>query len=96
MMAEAIGMKLFFATERVNEDVMTELFALAEETQAIKKMHAMQMGEVVNFIEGYPSEDRPALHTAMRDFFDHRNFSGLDRALPGRRNGVGHMGSAFG
>ena len=30
------------------------------------------------------------------DFFDHRNFCGLDRALPGRRNGVGHMGSAFG
>ncbi|MBS3922732.1 MAG: glucose-6-phosphate isomerase [Nitrosarchaeum sp.] len=75
MMAEAIGMKLFYATERVDEAVMTELFALAEETQALKKMEAMQAGEVVNFIEGFPSENRPALHTAMRDFFDHRNHS---------------------
>lgn len=73
MVAEGLGMKLFYATERVDEKVMDALFALAEETDAVKKMAAMQSGEVVNVIEGFPSENRPALHTAMRDFFDNRN-----------------------
>ncbi len=72
-LAEALGLKLFFGTERIDEKVMKALFALAEETHAIKKMEAMQAGEVMNFIEGFPSENRPVLHTAMRDFFDQRN-----------------------
>jgi glucose-6-phosphate isomerase len=75
MVAEALEMKLFYATERVSDPVMDALFALAEETEAVKKMERMQAGEVVNAIEGYPSENRPALHTAMRDFFENRNSS---------------------
>jgi glucose-6-phosphate isomerase len=71
--AEAMGMKLLYATERVDEEVLKELFALASEAKAVKKMTSMQAGEIVNFIEGFPSEQRPALHTAMRDFFDDRN-----------------------
>jgi glucose-6-phosphate isomerase len=59
--------------ERVSETTITALHDLAEETDAIKKMAQMQAGEVVNFIEGYESERRPALHTAMRDFFDQRD-----------------------
>lgn len=73
MIAEAAGMKLFYATERVDEQVMQTLFSMAEESQVLRKMEAMQAGEVVNFIEGFPSENRPALHTAMRDFFDNRH-----------------------
>lgn len=73
MTADALCFKLFYATERVSETNLETLFELAEETQAIKKMHQMQSGEVVNLIEGYPSEKRPALHTAMRDFFEHPN-----------------------
>ncbi len=73
MLAEGLGMKLFYATERVDEEVMKALFELAEETGAVDKMAAMQGGAVVNQIEGHPSENRPALHTAMRDFFDNRN-----------------------
>jgi glucose-6-phosphate isomerase len=74
-LAESLGLKLFFGTERVDDRVMKALFALAEETQALEKMEAMQSGKVMNFIEGFQSENRPVLHTAMRDFFDQRNAS---------------------
>jgi len=73
MIAYALDFKLFYSTERVTDEVMHALFDLAEETQAIKKMHAMQAGEVMNRIEGVESENRAVLHTAMRDFFDHKN-----------------------
>lgn len=75
MIAEILGLKLFYAMERVSETVMVALGDLAEETMAIKKMNDMQSGEIVNFIDGYESEKRPALHTAMRDFFEQRNTS---------------------
>ncbi len=73
MTAEAAGLKLFYAMERVSETTLSALYELAEETQVLKKMTEMQAGEMVNFIEGYESEKRPALHTAMRDFFELRN-----------------------
>jgi glucose-6-phosphate isomerase len=50
--------------------VMNALKQLAEEAKAVEKMTQMQNGEIVNFIENYPSENRAALHTATRDFFD--------------------------
>lgn len=67
--AEACGYKFLYGTERVTEQVMEALAELADETQALAKMQKMQSGEVVNYIEGYPSEQRAALHTATRDFF---------------------------
>lgn len=73
MQSEAVGLKLFYGTERVSDIILSGLQELAEETGALSKMHKMQSGEMVNFIEGYESEHRPALHTAMRDFFEHRN-----------------------
>lgn len=72
MIAEGLGLKLFYSSERVDEDVLKALFELAEETSAVDKMESMQAGETVNKIEGFASEDRAALHTAMRDFFDNR------------------------
>lgn len=72
MICEAAKLKLFYATERVSDNVLGALYDLAQETQALEKMEAMQNGQVVNFIEGYESEKRPALHTAMRDFFEYR------------------------
>ncbi|MCH9613666.1 MAG: Glucose-6-phosphate isomerase [Chlamydiia bacterium] len=73
MQAKALGLKLFYGTERVTPEVMESLFALAKEANVIEKMQAMQDGEVINKIEGYESEDRKVLHTAMRDFFEGRN-----------------------
>ncbi len=73
MLADSLGFKLFYATERVDEKVLAALFQLADEAKVLDKMAKMQAGEVVNFIEGVESENRPALHTAMRDFFENRN-----------------------
>lgn len=66
------GFKLLYGTERIDESVFSALAELADETHALKKMKEMQEGVVINKIEGYPSEDRQVLHTAMRDFFDNK------------------------
>ena len=68
--ASAAGYKLLYGTERVTEKVLHALQDLANETEALSWMQRMQDGEVVNQLEGYPSDHRPVLHTAMRDFFD--------------------------
>lgn len=65
--------RLLFATEKVDQTILEHLLKLAEEAQVHEKMKAMQAGEVLNFIEGFESEDRSVLHTSMRDFFDHPN-----------------------
>lgn len=63
------GMMLSYATERVDEEVLHALEDLANEAELGKKMEEMQRGEIVNQIEGWPGENRPALHTACRDLF---------------------------
>ena len=68
--AESAGFRCLFAMERVSDEVVEALGLLAEQTHVHEKMEKMQKGEVVNFIEGYASENRPALHTALRDFFE--------------------------
>jgi glucose-6-phosphate isomerase len=65
--------KLLYATERVTDDVLHALKELAQEARLIEKMEAMQRGDVINKIEGFPGENRMVLHTAMRDFFMHPN-----------------------
>lgn len=71
--AQAGEFKLLFGTERINDDVLQALKELAQEARLLSKMEAMQNGEVINKIDGYPSENRMVLHTAMRDFFMHPN-----------------------
>lgn len=71
--AEACGFKMLYGTERITEDVMKTLVELSREAEVISQMEKMQAGEVVNKIEGYPSENRKVLHTAVRDFFDRPN-----------------------
>ena len=61
---------LLYATQRVDQKVLDALFALAKERKTVDNMHLMQDGEVLNFISGIECENRSALHTAMRDFFD--------------------------
>ena len=70
MTAEALGLKLFFGTERINDKILEALFQLADDAAALDKMTEMQNGGVINKIEGHESENRMVLHTAMRDFFD--------------------------
>jgi len=68
--SESCGYRFLYGTERVTEEVMEALIDLADEAHVIKKMEAMQSGEVVNCIQGIPSENREVLHTATRDFFE--------------------------
>ncbi len=66
------GFDLLYGTERVTPEVMDALYELADETRALKKMAAMQAGEILNRIEKVESENRAVLHTAMRDQFEER------------------------
>ena len=72
MQLEAAGLRLLYATERVDEKVIGALTAFAEEADVLASMEAMQRGEVINRIEGYESEERRVLHTATRDIFERR------------------------
>ncbi len=73
MSCECLDLKLLYGTERVNEKTLDVLFELANEAKVHEKMKTMQAGVVINKIEGYESENRMVLHTAMRDFFDRQN-----------------------
>ena len=68
MVAEAAKLKLFYATERVSDNVLGALYDLAEETQALKKMEAMQtwgklsiLSKAVKVKKGRPSTQRCAI-----------------------------------
>jgi glucose-6-phosphate isomerase len=68
--ASSCGYQFFYGTERITEEVMKVLMDLAHEADVFTKMQQMQAGEVMNYIQGYPSENRAVLHTATRDFFE--------------------------
>ncbi|MBS0654357.1 MAG: glucose-6-phosphate isomerase [Verrucomicrobia bacterium] len=68
--ASQAGYTLLYGFERVTEQVMQALFDLAHERNVLDQMECMQQGEVVNFITGFDSERRAALHTATRDIFE--------------------------
>lgn len=63
--AEAAGWKLLYGTERITEETLQLLSDFAKEKQAVQRLEKMQRGEKMNLFEG-----RPALHTALRDFFE--------------------------
>lgn len=75
MKVSCLGIKCLYATERVTPKVMDALYELAQEADVFHKMQSMQAGDIINKIEGYPSENRAVLHTAERDFFEHRETS---------------------
>ncbi len=62
-------LRLFFATERVNDEVLTCLQELADELQLVEQFREMRRGKIINRIEGVESENRQVLHTACRDMF---------------------------
>lgn len=72
---KSCGIKMLYATERVTQKVIDSLHDLATESGAIENLKRMQAGQIMNKIEGYPSENRSVLHTAMRDFFDNKQTS---------------------
>ncbi|BAE81052.1 glucose-6-phosphate isomerase [Chlamydia felis Fe/C-56] len=60
------GFTFSYAMERVDDGILSALTGLASERGLLASMKAMQNGEVVNYIDNFPSESRPALHTATR------------------------------
>ena len=63
------GFDLLYATQRLDDRVLTGLQELADEAGLIEKFLAMKQGAVMNRIEGFPSEERQVLHTSSRDVF---------------------------
>jgi glucose-6-phosphate isomerase len=59
--AEGAGLTLCYATEQVTKEILDRLLDLASEKRVMHWMRALQAGEKVN-----GSENRPALHTALR------------------------------
>jgi len=68
--AQGAGYTYLYGFERLTDSVLSELFSLAKERKALDQMLCMQQGEMVNFVAGFESERRAALHTATRDLFD--------------------------
>ena len=60
---EAAGLSLDFSKNRITEETMSLLLSLAREQDLPAKIGAMFNGEAIN-----RSENRPALHTALRNF----------------------------
>jgi len=62
-------LQLFFATERVDNEVLLYLQKLADELFLVEQFKEMRRGKIINRIEGVESENRQVLHTATRDLF---------------------------
>lgn len=84
--ASGCGFHFLYGTERVDSGVLVQFQRLADEAQVIRKMANMQAGEVMNVLEGIPSEKRSVLHTALRDFFDDPQEASVARALTAKAN----------
>ena len=63
---EAASLTLDFSKNRLDDDVLAALMALAEECQLAPRRRALFAGERIN-----NTENRPALHTALRAGSDH-------------------------
>ncbi len=62
-------LQLFFAFQRVSDDVLDCLQQVADELKLVEQFRKMRRGAVLNRIEGYESENRQVLHTGCRDMF---------------------------
>ncbi|WP_051309058.1 glucose-6-phosphate isomerase [Desulfogranum japonicum] len=63
------GFDLLYATQRIDDNVLDSLQQMVDEAGLIEKFAAMKRGAILNFIEGFESEQRQVLHTACRDLF---------------------------
>ena len=63
------GLDYLYAMQRVDKQTLDALQQLADETDAVGQYREMLQGVNLNNIEGYESEDRQVLHTAVRNVF---------------------------
>ena len=83
---EAAGLSLDYSKNRVTKDTMSMLLRLAQEQDLSTKIQAMFDGEAIN-----RSENRPALHTALRNFSDRDIFVDGENIMPEVRETVHRM-----
>jgi glucose-6-phosphate isomerase len=69
MTCETAGLRLLYATQRIDAEVLTALQEFADEHRLIERYREMRRGAVINRIEGWESENRQVLHTTSRDIF---------------------------
>ncbi|PIE57757.1 MAG: glucose-6-phosphate isomerase [Desulfobulbus propionicus] len=60
---------LLYGTQRIDNRVLDALQQMVDQAGVLDKFAAMKRGEVLNYIEGFESEQRQVLHTACRDIF---------------------------
>ncbi len=84
--AEAAGLSLDYSKNRVTRDTMELLLQLAEQRDLPEQIHAMFSGEAIN-----RSENRPALHTALRNFSDRQIMVDGEDIMPEIRETVSRM-----
>ena len=61
----AADITLDYSKNRITDETLTHLFALAKKRKLSTSIQAMFRGDLIN-----SSENRPALHTALRNFSD--------------------------
>lgn len=83
---DAAGLSLDYSKNRVTKDTMSMLLRLAQEQDLSPKIQAMFDGEAIN-----RSENRPALHTALRNFSDRDIFVDGENIMPEVRETVHRM-----
>jgi glucose-6-phosphate isomerase len=66
MALKALNLKMIYAMERVNDEVLHDLCTMAKELGVVDKMHQVQDMEIMNFVENCKSEHRRVGHTAIR------------------------------
>jgi len=72
MACRSAGLRLLYATQRVDEQVLAAFQELADDCGVVARFRAMRSGAVLNRIDGWPSENRQVLHTASRDVFSEK------------------------
>ena len=69
MICHAAGLRLFYASQRVDKGVMEAFQEFADEHHLVDRFKEMRRGAVINKIFGWESENRQVLHTSSRGFF---------------------------
>lgn len=69
MICRTAGLRLFYAAQRVDRQVLEAFQEFAVEHRLVERFKAMRRGAVINRIAGWPSEERQVLHTSCRDLF---------------------------
>ena len=84
--SEAAGIKLDYSKNRITSETMSLLMNLARETQLPEKIEAMFQGKAIN-----TTEQRPALHTALRNLSDEAVMVDNKDIMPEVRNTLQQM-----